>query len=56
MNYLKNFILLSILTIITTITAVGIPSGGLVSIALILNAIGISSKQIGLIYIVDWLV
>ena len=39
-----------------SIAGIGIPSGGLVNIYLILKGIGIDQNQLGLIFVADWLV
>ncbi len=39
---------------VASLTVAGIPSGGLVTIVLILDALKINHSQIGLIFTVDW--
>ncbi|KAK5904724.1 hypothetical protein CesoFtcFv8_006259 [Champsocephalus esox] len=58
-NYSLNFI--QIITILVTATAssvgaAGIPAGGVLTLAIILEAIGLPTKEISLILAVDWLV
>ena len=47
-------IFLSVLTIISSLTVAGIPSGGLVTIVQILNGLNIDQNQVALIFTVDW--
>ena len=45
---------LSFLTYIASLTVAGIPSGGLVTIVLIISGLNINQNQVGLIFTVDW--
>jgi len=49
------YFLTAFLTLIASATVAGIPNGGLVNLALILNGLNVDPAQIGLIFTVDWL-
>jgi len=51
-----QYFLTSFLTIISSTTVAGIPSGGLITSVLILNGLNIDQSQIGLIFTIDWLI
>ena len=49
------YLLTAFLTLIASCALAPIPSGSLVSLALVLNGLNIDQSQIGLLFTVDWL-
>ena len=52
---LSHYLLTAFLTLIASCALAPIPSGSLVSLALVLNGLNIDQGQIGLLFSVDWL-
>jgi len=52
----SDYFLTAVLTIISSLTVAGIPSGGLVTIVQILNGLNIDQNQVALIFTVDWFI
>lgn len=54
-NYLQLYLFFSITATVSSIGAAGVPNAGLVTMVIVLTAVGLPASEVTLLVAVDWL-